>query len=42
MTKAEARTSEHWENGHLARSRARTEEPGNPERIPARYASSVE
>ena len=36
----EARTSEYWENGHLARSRARTEELGNPKRIPARYATA--
>ena len=27
----EARTSEHWENGQLARSRARTEELGSPQ-----------
>ena len=40
----EARTSEHWENGHLARSgrveRRRDEEPGNPERILATYATA--
>jgi len=36
----DARTSEHWENGHLARSRARAEELGRPERLPATYATA--
>ena len=32
---------EHWENGQLARSGARTEEPGSPERIPARTQQRI-
>ena len=37
----EARTSGHWENGRLARSGARAEEPGNPERNPVRTQQRI-
>ena len=36
------KTSEHWENGRLARSRARAKEQGKPERPPARAQQRIE
>ena len=35
------KNSEHWENGRLARSRARAEELGKPERPPARTQQRI-